>query len=454
MDRLNGFLIFLNNYLWGWPMLALLFGTHIFLTLRLRFIQKHLWLAIKLSFAQEDDARGDISPFGALSTALAATIGTGNIIGVAIAITLGGPGAVLWIWLTGVFGIATKYSEALLAVKYRTITSDGTMLGGPMYAIEKGLKQKWLAILFCVFTTIAAFGIGNTVQANSISKLIGEQIDIPSFITGIVLSVLIAVVILGGIESIADVCKKFVPFMTIFYILGCITIILINYDYIWPAIALILKSAFNTRAAGGGFVASTLMMAARYGIARGLFSNESGMGSASIVAAAAKTRNPVRQALVSSAGNFWDTVIVCAMTGIVLVTSIVKDPDKFEGIDGSALATAVFATIPYIGPIILGVGLFTFAFSTILGWAYYGEKAIEYLFGKKAITPYRIVWIIAVFFGSVAALPLVWNFSDAMNALMAVPSLIVIICLNGVIVRETRKYLWEKRIDSFEDSCE
>jgi len=454
MQSLNDFFIFLNNYLWGWPMLVLLFGTHLFLTLRLRFIQKHIWLAIKLSVAREEGSQGDVSPFGALTTALAATIGTGNIVGVAIAVTLGGPGAVLWMWLTGVFGIATKYGEALLAVKYRVVTSDGTMIGGPMYALEKGLKMKWLAVLFCVFTTIAAFGIGNTVQANSISKLIGEQIFIPSYVTGIILSILTALVILGGIKSIAETCEKLVPFMAIFYVAGCVIILCINSPYILPAVALIFKSAFNTHAAGGGFVAATVMTAARFGISRGLFSNESGLGSAPIVAAAAKSKNTVRQALVSATGTFWDTVVVCAMTGLVLVTSIVKNPAKFQGLDGKVLTNAVFAAIPYVGPIIIAVGLFTFAFSTILGWAYYGEKAIEYLFGKKLILPYRILWIIAVFFGSVATLPLVWNFSDTMNALMAVPNLISIVCLHKIIVRETRRYLWEKRIDFFEDTSD
>ena len=450
MEVLNNFFTFLNSYLWGPPMLILLFGTHLFLTFRLRFIQRHIGLAIKLSVTREDNSNGDVSPFGALTTALAATIGTGNIIGVAAAITLGGPGAVLWMWLTGVFGISTKYAEALLAVKYRVVTSDGTMLGGPMYALERGLKMKWLGVLFCIFTTIAAFGIGNVVQANAVSNLMKEQLHAPLYLTGIILTVITALVILGGIKSIAKTCQRLVPFMAAFYIMGCLVILLINAAYVFPAIALICKSAFTARAAGGGFIAATLMTAARFGVARGLFSNESGLGSAPIVAAAARSKNPVRQALVSATGTFWDTVVICAMTGLVLVTSIIKDPAKFEGVTGDILTHNVFQAIPVAGPIVLVVGLFTFVFSTILGWCYYGERAFEYLFGKKFIKIYRIVWVMAVFFGSVTTMKLVWNFADAMNALMAIPNLVSIICLSGVIVSETKKYLWSGNINSAE----
>jgi AGCS family alanine or glycine:cation symporter len=450
MEALNNFFTFINSYLWGPPMLILLFGTHLFLTFRLRFIQKHIGLAIKLSVTREDDSHGDVSPFGALTTALAATIGTGNIVGVATAVALGGPGAVLWMWLTGVFGIATKYSEALLAVKYRVVTSDGTMLGGPMYALDRGLKMKWLGVLFCVFTTIAAFGIGNVVQANAISHLLKEQVHIPSYLTGIGLTIITALVILGGIKSISKTCQCLVPFMAAFYVIGCIIILLINASYVFPAIALICKSAFTAQAAGGGFIAAGFMAAARYGVARGLFSNESGLGSAPIVAAAAKSKNPVRQALVSATGTFWDTVVVCAMTGLVLVTTIMKRPEGFEGINGALMTKEVFDAIPIAGPIILVVGLFTFVYSTILGWCYYGERAFEYLFGKKFIKLYRIAWVIAVYLGSVMTMKLVWNFADTMNALMAIPNLISILCLSGVIVAETKKYLWSGNINSAE----
>jgi AGCS family alanine or glycine:cation symporter len=452
METVEKVLTWMNGYLWGWPMLVLLLGTHLFLTIRLRFIQRHIVLGITLSAKKETSAAGDVSPFAALATALAATIGTGNIVGVATAIALGGPGAVLWMWLTGVFGISTKYAEALLAVKYRVRTSNGLMLGGPMYALERGLNLKWLAVLFCIFTTIAAFGIGNTVQANSIASLMNETLNVPVHVSGIVMTILTALVILGGIRSIALVCEFLVPFMAAFYIVGCVVVLAINVDFLMPAIALICKSAFSARAAGGGFAGATLMLAARYGIARGLFSNESGLGSAPIVAAAAQTRNPVRQALISATGTFWDTVIVCALTGLVLVSSIIKHPAGFDGLNGASLSRMAFAAIPMVGPLVLPVGLFTFVFSTILGWSYYGEKAVEYLFGKKSILPYRLAWVAAVYIGSVQSLSMVWSFADAVNALMAIPNLVSILLLSPVIVAETGKYLWSGRIDQAEQT--
>lgn len=433
-----------NGYLWGPPMLILLFGTHLFLTYRLRFIQKYVWKAIKLSVSKDRSGEGDVSQFGALTTALAATIGTGNIVGVATAVGLGGPGAVLWCWLTGVFGMATKYAEALLSVRYRVKTSDGTMLGGPMYALENGLNMKWLAVLFCIFTSIAAFGIGNMVQANSIAVMLNETMGLSPYLSGGVMAVLTAVVILGGVKSIASVCEKLVPFMAIFYVFGCAIILGMNISFLPATISLIVESAFTPQAAGGGFVGASVMMAMRYGIARGLFSNESGLGSAPIVAAAAQTKNPVRQALVSMTGTFWDTVVVCAMTGLVLVSSVIENPAALNQLSGAALTKGAFAQIPVVGPIVLSVGLLTFVFSTILGWSYYGERATEYLFGKKSITPYRVAWVIAVFLGSITSLTLVWDLADAMNALMAIPNLVSLIALSGVIVSDTRKYLWEE----------
>jgi len=450
MEAFHGFIKLLNDYLWGPPMLILLFGTHLYLTFRLRFIQRYVKLGIKLSLKKDTESTGDVSQFGALTTALAATIGTGNIVGVATAIALGGPGAVLWMWLTGVFGISTKYAEALVSVKYRVKTSDGTMLGGPMYALENGLKMKWLAVLFCIFTAFASFGIGNMTQANSISSMVEETFNISPYITGFIMMVLVGVVIIGGIKSIARVCEKLVPFMAIFYTLGCLIILIMNASYIIPALTLIIESAFSPRAAGGGFIGATVLIAARYGIARGLFSNESGLGSAPIVAAAAQTRNPVRQALVSSTGTFWDTVIVCAMTGLVLVTTIMKNPAATEGLKGADLTSAAFAQISVVGPIVLTIGLLTFVFSTILGWSYYGERAVEYLFGKSGIMPYRLVFVAVVMLGSVASLPLVWDLADAMNALMAIPNLIALLLLSGVIVSETREYLWNDNLDKEE----
>lgn len=451
MDGLNQFFSDISNFLWGWPMIILLLGTHIYLTIILRFPQRYIFKAIRLSFKRDHEATGDVSQFASLATALAATIGTGNIIGVATAITLGGPGAVLWCWLTGVFGISTKYAEGLLAVKYRKKKEDGKIIGGPMFALEYGLGWKWLAILFAVFTACAAFGIGNTVQANAIATLTQETYQISPYITGIFVCIMTGVVVLGGVKSIARVCSLMVPFMALFYILGCIYIIGVNAAYVLPAIKLIFVSAFSPQAAGGGFVGTTIIMAARFGIARGLFSNESGLGSAPIVAAAAQTRNPVRQALVSSSGTFWDTVIVCAMTGIVIVSSVLAYPDiSFD--NGAVLTKVAFSKIPVIGTPLLSFGLLTFAFSTILGWCYYGERAIEYLRGSKWVLGYRVIYIITVFIGSVINLGIVWDIADCMNALMAIPNLISLLALSGVIVHETRKYLWSGQLDKKEET--
>ena len=448
METINTFFSNFSGFLWGWPMIILLLGTHLYLTIRLKFPQRKIFTGIKLSITSDKGSQGDVSQFGSLATALAATIGTGNIIGVGTAIALGGPGAVLWCWLTGVFGIATKYSEGLLAIKYRVKTSNGEMLGGPMYALERGLKMKWMAVLFCIFTAIAAFGIGNSVQANSLSMLLKETINVPTQWSGIVMAALVALVILYGVKGIARVSSALVPFMAIFYIVGCLIILCLNFRYLNDAFTLIITSAFSPRAAGAGFVGSTVMMAARFGIARGLFSNESGMGSAPIVAAAAKTRNPVRQALVSSTGTFWDTVVICALTGMVLVSTIIAYPD-LDYTNGATLTKMAFAKIPVIGMFVLTVGLATFTFSTILGWGYYGEKAVEYLGGKHWIKGYRILWVIATYVGAVMNLTLVWNIADCMNALMAIPNLIAVILLSNVVAKETNHYLWDNHLDEF-----
>jgi AGCS family alanine or glycine:cation symporter len=446
MEPINEFFSLFNSFLWGWPMIILLLGTHIFLTFRLRIPQRKLITGIKLSIKKDASAEGDVSQFGALATALAATIGTGNIIGVATAVALGGPGAVLWCWLTGIFGMSTKYAEGLLAVKYRVKSKDGRMYGGPMYALERGLNMKWLGILFAIFTALASFGIGCTVQANSIALMAQETFGIPTWIAGIFVCMLTALVILGGVKAIAKVCTFFVPFMAFLYVLGCIVILCINAHYVWPAIQLIVNCAFNPSAAGGGFIGASVMMAARYGIARGLFSNESGMGSAPIVAAAAQTRNPVRQALVSSTGTFWDTVIICALTGLVLVSSIIAYPDISYN-DGAVLTKVAFSKIPYIGAPLLTFGILTFAFSTILGWSYYGESAVNYLEGRRTNRFYRVLYIVALFFGSIINLDIIWNIADCMNALMAIPNLIALLLLSGVAARETKKYLWSNRLD-------
>lgn len=446
MEEVNNIFTTVNSWLWGWPMIALLLGTHIFLTIRLRFPQRRLLTALKLSVKRDKSAEGDVSQFGALATALAATIGTGNIIGVATAIALGGPGAVLWCWLTGLFGLSTKYTEGLLAIKYRVKTPQGKMLGGPMYALERGLGMKWLAVLFAIFAALASFGIGCTVQSNAIATLGSGSFGIPPWITGLAVTALSAAVLIGGVRSIARVCGMFVPFMAILYVAGCLYILAVNSSYIVPAIDLIIRSAFSPQAAGGGFLGASIMMAARFGIARGLFSNEAGMGSAPIVAAAAQTRNPVRQALVSATGTFWDTIVICALTGIVIVSSILAYPD-IDYTDGAELTKAAFSKIPYIGESLLSFGLFTFAFSTILGWSYYGERAVEYLKGSRWMLVYRWIYIACVFLGAVIQLDIVWNIADSMNALMAIPNLVSLLLLSGVAVAETRKYLWENRLD-------
>ena len=427
------------SLLWGWPMIVLLFGTHLYLTIRLRFPQRHIFRAIRISFSRDKNAEGDVSQFGALATSLAATIGTGNIVGVATAVTMGGPGAVLWCWLTGVLGIATKYSEGLLAVKYRVKTSNGTMLGGPMYALDRGLGWKPLAIIFCILTAAASFGIGNTVQSNAISLLCYETYHIPTVWTGLVTTVMAGLVILFGVKGIARFCTAFVPLMALLYALGCFAILFINRDYLWEAISLIIRSAFTPEAAGGGFAGTTIMITARYGIARGLFSNESGLGSAPIVAAAAKTENPVRQAMVSSTATFWDTVVICALTGLVLVSSIIAYPE-IDYSSGGVLTKMAFEKIPYIGAPLLTFGIIAFAFSTILGWSYYGERAIEYLSGKRFITLYRILYVGGIFVGAIVQLTVIWNLADLLNGLMAIPNLISLLALTSVIVAETRRY--------------
>lgn len=446
MTELNNFLTFINSYLWGAPMIILLLGTHLYLTIRLRFPQRYIFKAIRLSLQRDKGSTGDVSQFSALATSLAGTIGTGNIIGVATAVTMGGPGAVFWCWMTGVLGISTKYAEGLLAIKYRVHTSDGKMLGGPMYALERGLGCRWLGLIFAFCTVVASFFIGNMIQCNSISMMLNEGYHIPPLATGITIALTTCAVIMFGVKGIAKVCEGLVPFMALFYIGGCLWILWVNHSFIWPALKVIVTDAFNPQAAAGGFVGSTIMTAMRYGIARGLFSNESGLGSAPIVAAAARTRNPVRQAMVSSTSPFWDTVVICAITGLVLVSSIMADP-SIDSTAGARLTKVAFGQIPTFGPFVLTMGIVTFSFSTILGWSYLGEKALEYIFGRKARYVYRVLWITATFIGSITAINLVWNLGDTFNALMAFPNILSVLLLTGVVVKETRHYLWEKRLD-------
>ena len=456
---MNGF----NDFLWGWFMIILLLGTHIFLTIRTKFVQRKTFKAIKLSVTKDPDSDGDISPFQALATALASTIGTGNIIGVGTAIALGGPGAVLW--LTGVFGIATKYSESLIGVKYRVKTSDGRMLGGAMYALERGFKFKTLgkilAVLFALFALLASFGIGSGVQVNAISNimnntfdlgtvnLFGQDASVISIIVGVLVAAITAVVIFGGIKSISRVCELLVPFMAVFYVLGCLIILGMNFDVLGKTFEMIFQDAFSLKSVAGGFLGSSLMLAARYGIARGLFSNESGMGSAPIVASAAQTRNPVRQAMISSTGTFWDTVVVCLMTGLVLVSSIIKNP-AIDVSDGGDLTYKAFQQIPVVGTPILVVGIAAFAYSTILGWSYYGERCVEYLFGRGGMIPYKLIFVFILLIGPVIKLDLVWTMADIFNALMSIPNLIAVVVLSPVVVKETNYYLYGNRLDEYD----
>lgn len=464
-DAISAVMNSFNDFLWGWFMIILLLGTHIFLTIRTKFVQRKTFKAIKLSVTKDPDSDGDISPFQALATALASTIGTGNIIGVGTAIALGGPGAVLWCWLTGIFGIATKYSESLIGVKYRVKTSDGRMLGGAMYALERGFKFKTLgkilAVFFALFALLASFGIGSGVQVNAISNimnntfdlgtvnLFGQDASVISIIVGVLVAAITAVVIFGGIKSISRVCELLVPFMAVFYVLGCLIILGMNFDVLGKTFEMIFQDAFSLKSVAGGFLGSSLMLAARYGIARGLFSNESGMGSAPIVASAAQTRNPVRQAMISSTGTFWDTVVVCLMTGLVLVSSIIKNP-AIDVSDGGDLTYKAFQQIPVIGTPILVIGIAAFAYSTILGWSYYGERCVEYLFGRGGMIPYKLIFVFILLIGPVIKLDLVWTMADIFNALMSIPNLIAVVVLSPVVVKETNYYLYGNRLDEYD----
>ncbi len=460
-----------DSFVWGWAMIVLLLGTHLFATFRTKFIQRKIGTAIKLSVSKADgDAEGDVSQFGALTTALAATIGTGNIVGVATGLLAGGPGAIFWMWITGVFGIATKYAESLISVKYRVKDEGGEMLGGAMYALERGFKNKGLgkvlAILFALFAFIASFGIGASVQSNALSSVItayipslsGGSLTAANALIGVALFILVGVVIIGGVKSITKVTEKLVPAMAILYALGCIIICCMNYRFVGQAISMIVTCAFTGRAAFGGAVGSGLMLALQFGFKRGLFSNESGLGSAPLVAANATTKNPVRQALVSMTGTFWDTVIICAITGITLVSTMLSNPNIQADIlagkvtAAAQLTTTAFQSIPVLGPIVLSVGMILFSYSTMLGWAQYGNRAVSYLFGQKGIRPYQVFFLLFVFWGCIGGGELVWNISDISNALMAVPNCIAVIGLGAVIAADTQHYVYDGNLDEVDET--
>ncbi|WP_283113485.1 alanine/glycine:cation symporter family protein [Neisseria elongata] len=450
MEQVEKFIHWLNdNIVWGPVMLVLLVGTGIWLTLILRGLQfGMLFYALKQAFRphpKKDDGsdhEGDVSHFGALMTALSATIGTGNIAGVATAVVTGGPGAVFWMWITAIFGMATKYGEGVLAVKYRVTNSKGEMSGGPMYYIENGLgkKWKWLAFLFAFFGVMASFGIGSTVQANSVAQAVHSSFGIDTWITGVVLTLITAFVVLGGIQSISRVSSVVVPFMAVLYIVGGLVVIAMHFDLLLPALKVIMNDAFSGQAVAGGVVGTVI----RYGVARGVFSNEAGMGSAPIAAAAAKTDHPVRQALVSMTGTFLDTIIVCSITGIVLVMGILQSNGgafAVPTLKGAALTTATFdAMLSGYGGWVVTIGLIFFAYSTTLGWCYYGEKCATYVFGDKSVPMYRVIYVATVMLGTVLSMDMVWAAADTFNGLMAVPNLIALLLLSKVIVQETRDF--------------
>ena len=439
-NLLNTVNIIRDSFPWGLPLIILLVGTGLWLTISLRGVQfTKLWHSLYLALVKrkdEGDQEGDITHFQALMTALSATVGTGNIAGVATAIAAGGPGALFWMWLTGLVGMATKYSEAVLAVKYRITDEEGTMSGGPMYYISRGLGWKWLGTLFALFASIAAFGIGNLVQSNSIAAAVQETFGIPLYVTGIVLVIGVGLVIYGGIKNIGSVTGVLVPVMIVFYMGGALIILLLNITAIPAAFALIFECAFTPTAASGGFLGAGVMMAIRMGVSRGIFSNESGLGSAGIAAAAAQTKHPVTQGLVSMTQTFIDTLVVCTMTGLVLIITGVWNSGK----TGAALTSIAFQNGVPGGAYIVTIGLILFAFSTILGWSYYGEKSIKYLLGDKAVKPYRLIFVICVGFGAVMKLEVVWALADLFNRLMAFPNLIGLLALTPIIVSETRDY--------------
>lgn len=420
----------INSFFWNGPLLFLLIGTHLFFTFRLKLVQKQVLKGIRLSVSPNaSEGEGETSGFAALATTLAATLGVGNIIGVSTAIALGGPGAILWCWLTGVFGMATTYAECYLGVLFRKKTKSGTFIGGPMYTLQYGLRSKLLAVIFALLTLLAAYGIGCSTQANSITETLHSIWNISPYISGFITAFITGLVIIGGIKSIGTICMRLVPAMGGFYIIACTLLLILNSQYILPALLLILRSALLPQAIAGGFIGSTIKTAARYGITRGLFTNEAGLGTAAIAAASAKTKTPHNQALISMTATFWDTVVMCAITGLVIVSSILKNPSSIDGYSYTELTTAAFAQLPY-GREILALSITAFAIATLIGWSYFGEKAVEYLFGHSGLPAYKICYIVMIFIGSILSLEFVWELSDLISAFMILPNVISLLLLN------------------------
>jgi AGCS family alanine or glycine:cation symporter len=434
----------MREVIWGPGMLTLLLGTGIYLSIGLKGISiTKIPYAFKQLFkGRKGSGEGEISPFNALMTALSSTVGTGNIVGVATAIALGGPGALFWMWCAAVIGLATKYAEAVLAVHYRETDELGKKVGGPMYYIKNGLgaKWKWLGMLFAFFGALAGFGLANTVQSNAVSQILQSNFNVPTLVSGIVMSVLVGIVLLGGIKRIAEVAGKLVPLMAIIYLLATMSILILNAAEVPAAVFLIVDTAFNGAAATGGFVGATIMLALQSGVARGVFSNESGLGSAPIAHAAAETNSPVRQGSIAMLGTFIDTLIICTMTGLVLVVTGVWDGELY----GAAMTSAAFSSQLPFGDIILTLCIILFGFTTMLGWSYYGERCAEFLLGPKVIVPFRVLWVVGIFLGTQMSLELVWKMSDVLNGMMAIPNLIALVFLAPVVFRLSREYFAEE----------
>lgn len=464
MDGLVAIINSIDGFVWGPPMIIILLGTHLYLTVRTGGIQRKLFTAIKMSITKEDvGAKGDISQFAALCTTLAGTIGTGAIVGVGTAILAGGPGAVFWMWLTGVFGIATKYCEVYMAVKFRKRDEHGNIMGGTMVVFKEAFKTalgeipswaKFGAGAFAFFCALATLGTGDAVQSQAITSILTSNIPgLENWMVGLVITVVVALVVVGGIKNISRVCELLVPFMALAYALGCIAILIMNVDVLWPALQMIVVAAFDPSAAFGGALGSGIIVAMQYGCARGLFSNESGLGTAPIVSSAAQTKNPARQSLISMTGTFWSTVVMCLLTGIVITSSMVKYPDIISNVTsnnitaGAQLTNAAFNEIPFLGAPLLSLGIVTFALSTILGWYYYGDRCVSYLFGRKVLPVYQVLYLAACMLGAIGVGDVAWAVSDIANALMAIPNLVAVLALSGLVAKETKHFVWDGNLD-------
>ena len=453
LDIINTILSTVSDYLWGYVLIFALLGVHLYLTCVLRVPQRYFFRGLLWSLRSKAEGRS-ISHYASLAVSLAANIGTGNIVGVAVALATGGPGAIFWCLVTGLLGMSARYAESLLAVRYRRLDGDGNLVGGPMYALEHGLKCKWLAVLFAAFAAVAAFGVGNITQANAAARILNESaMSVPTWFTGVLLAVLTSLVLIGGLRGIARVCSSFVPIMVAVYVAGCALVLGVHWDYVVPALNLIWESAFTNQAAAGGFIGSTLMLAMQVGVKRGLFSNEAGMGSSAMASAPASTPNSVQQAVVASTAPFWDSVVLCTLTGVTLTTAGLAEPYVLNVPEGDLIVFYAFGTAGGLGSMLLTFSLVTFVISSILAWSYFGERALQYLGGRNCITPYRFIWVLAVFVGCIIPQSsLVWHFADCANALMAIPNLICLVGLTPVLLAESRKYLWSGNYDEVDET--